>query len=101
MGQGDPRHPNQDRSHQAKRQDGSVANKPCREVLPKNDCSFFGLVLIPKGEIWWLPVEVIVPRSSVCTNIDTDQLAEFGGNFESLKNVIKSVIGFWGVQKPN
>jgi hypothetical protein len=51
----------------------------------KNDCSFFGLVLIPKGEIWWLPVEVIGPRSSVCTNIDTDQLAEFRGNFESLK----------------
>jgi len=54
-------------------------------VYHKNDCCFFGLVPIPKGEIWRLPVEVIGPRSYVCTNIDTDQLAEFRGNFESLK----------------
>ena len=51
------------------------------------DCSYFGLVLIPFEEIWWIPVLEIGGRTSICTKIKKDMLAIYRGNTEGLKKV--------------
>ena len=50
-----------------------------------DDCSYFGLVLIPRNSIWWLPFSAIRGKHSVCTNIEHDLLAQYRGNLDGLK----------------
>ena len=66
------------------------ANEPTR-VYSEADCSYFGLVLIPFEEIWWIPVSEIGGRTSICTNIEKDMLAIYRGNTEGLKKVALEV----------
>jgi hypothetical protein len=47
------------------------ANEPSR-LYSESDCSYFGLVLIPFEEIWWIPVLEIGGRTSICTKIKKD-----------------------------
>ncbi len=60
------------------------ANEPSR-LYSAADCSYFGLVLIPFEEIWWIPVSETGGRTSICTNIEKDKLAIYRGNTEGLK----------------
>ena len=62
-------------------------NEPSR-LYSEADCSYFGLVLIPFEEIWWIPVSETGGRTSICTNIEKDLLAIYRGNTEVLKNNI-------------
>ena len=59
-------------------------NEPSR-LYSAADCSYFGLVLIPFEEIWWIPVSGIGGKTSICTNIEKDMLAIYRGNTEGLK----------------
>ena len=49
------------------------------------DCSYFGLVLVPHNEVWWIPFSEVRGKNSVCTNIEHDSLAEYRGNLAGLK----------------
>ena len=60
------------------------ANEPSR-LYSEADCSYFGLVLIPFEEIWWIPVSEIGGRTSICTNIEKDLLAIYRANTDGLK----------------
>ena len=59
-------------------------NEPSK-LYSEADCSYFGLVLIPFEEIWWIPVSEIGDKTSICTNIEKDLLAIYRGNTEGLK----------------
>ena len=63
------------------------ANEPSR-LYSEADCSYFGLVLIPFEEIWWIPVSEIGGRTSICTNIEKYLLTIYRGNKDGLKNGI-------------
>ncbi|MBT7911313.1 MAG: hypothetical protein HN607_12385 [Verrucomicrobia bacterium] len=54
-------------------------------LYAEGDCSYFGLVLIPHNEVWWVPIEEVIGKRSVCTNIEHDSLAEYRGSLDSLK----------------
>ena len=54
-------------------------------LYAEGDCSYFGLVLIPHNEVWWVPFEEVTGKKSVCTNIEHDSLAEYRGSLDSLK----------------
>jgi len=56
-------------------------------MYTEDDCSYFALVLIPRDEVWWMPLSEINGRRSVSTNINRDSLAEYRGNLEPLKAV--------------
>ena len=60
------------------------ANEPSR-LYSEADCSYFGLVLIPFEEIWWMPISEIGGRTSICINIENDLLAIYRGNTDDLK----------------
>ena len=73
-----PSHPGQVRPVEREWKVGPVAyrkapkvNEPSR-LYSEADCSYFGLVLIPFEEIWWIPVLEIGGRTSICTKIKKD-----------------------------
>ena len=51
----------------------------------KEDCSYFALVLIPRDEIWWVPVSEVAGKKSICTNAEKDVLCQYRGNLSQLK----------------
>jgi len=53
-------------------------NEPSR-LYSEADCSYFGPVLIPFEEIWWIPV------SEISSNIEKDLLTIYRGNTDGLK----------------
>ena len=59
--------------------------KHAAELYSEDDCSYFGLVLIPHNEVWWVPFEEVTGKKSLCTNIDNDLLFRHRGNLDSLK----------------
>ena len=56
-----------------------------RRMYTPADCSYFGLVLIPRDEVWWVPIEEVIGKRSVCTNTDNDSLSRYRGNLDALK----------------
>ena len=54
-------------------------------LYAEGDCSYFGLVLIPHNEVWWVPIEEVIGKRSVCTNTDNDSLSRYRGNLDALK----------------
>ena len=56
-----------------------------RRMYTPSDCSYFGLVLIPRDEVWWVPIEEVIGKRSVCTNTDNDLLSRYRGNLDALK----------------
>jgi hypothetical protein len=54
-------------------------------LYAEGDCSYFGLVLIPHNEVWWVPFEEVTGKKSICTNIEHDSLAEYRGSLDALK----------------
>ena len=71
----------------ASRSNGIPPRRPAppSRLYSEADCSYFGLVLIPFEEIWWIPVSEIGGRTSICTNIEKDLLAIYRGNTDDLK----------------
>ena len=57
-------------------------------MYTEEDCSYFDLVLIPRDEVWWMPLSEINGRRSICTNINKDSLAKYRGNLRPLKAVV-------------
>ena len=51
----------------------------------EEDCSYFALVLIPRDEIWWVPVSEVTGKKSICTNAEKDTLPEYRGNLSHSK----------------
>ena len=60
-------------------------------LYEEGDCSYFGLVLIPCDEIWWLPFSEVRGRHSVCTNIERDTLHQFRSSTCGLKRLATEV----------
>ena len=56
----------------------------------EEDCSYFALVLIPRDEIWWVPVAEVAGKKSICTNAEKDVLHQYRGNLNPLRE--------WGTQ---
>ena len=54
-------------------------------VYSEEDCSYFALVLIPRDEIWWVPVSEVAGKKSICTNAEKDLLHKYRGNLQGLK----------------
>ena len=50
----------------------------------------FALVLIPRDEIWWVPVSEVAGKKSICTNAEKDVLHQYRGNLNPLRE--------WGTQ---
>tara|TARA_B100000575_G_C22939413_1_gene543867 strand:+ start:298 stop:474 length:177 start_codon:yes stop_codon:yes gene_type:complete len=46
----------------------------------EEDCSYFALVLIPRDEIWWVPVAEAAGKKSICANAEKDTLQQYRGN---------------------
>ena len=53
----------------------------------EEDCSYFALVLIPRDEIWWVPVSEVAGKKSICTNAEKDLLHKYRGNTDGLKKL--------------
>ena len=53
----------------------------------EDDCSYFTLVLIPRDEIWWVPVSEVAGKKTICTNAENDVLHKYRGNLQRLKKV--------------
>ena len=51
----------------------------------EEDCSYFALVLIPRDEIWCVPVSEVAGKKSICTNAEKNLLLKYRGNVEGLK----------------
>ena len=66
-------------------------NRSASKLYSEADCSYFGLVLIPHNEVWWVPFSEVRGRLSVCTNIERDGLAEYRGATDGLKKVAPEV----------
>ena len=60
-------------------------NRSASKLYSEANCSYFGLVLIPHNEVWWIPFSEIRGKHSVCTNIEHDSLAEYRDNIDGLK----------------
>ena len=60
-------------------------------LYEEGDCSYFGLVLIPHDEVWWVPFSEVRGRRSVCTNIERDALAVYRAATDGLKKVAPEV----------
>ena len=85
MVQGSSRYTSQDGRYQSKHQDYPMVKRSYKGLYSEGDCSYFGLVLIPHNEIWWIPYNLLKGKKSVCTNIESDSWAEYRGNTDSLK----------------
>ena len=66
-------------------------NRSASKLYSEADCSYLGLVLIPRNEVWWIPFSEVRGRLSVCTNIERDGLAEYRGATDTLKKVAPEV----------
>ena len=66
-------------------------NRSGLQLYSEDDCSYFGLVLDPRNEIWWVPFSEVRGRHSVCTNIERDALVEYRGATDGLKKVAPEV----------
>ena len=66
-------------------------NRSGLQLYSEDDCSYFGLVIDPRNEIWWVPFSEVRGRLSVCTNIERDGLAEYRGATDGLKKVAPEV----------
>ena len=53
----------------------------------EEDCSYFALVLIPRDEIWWVPVSEVAGKKSICTNAEKDLLYKYRGNTDGLNKL--------------
>ena len=60
-------------------------------LYEEGDCSYFGLVLIPCDEIWWVPFSEVRGRLSVCTNIELDALVEYRAAIDGLNKVAPTI----------
>ena len=58
-------------------------------MYTEDDCSYFALVLIPRDEIWWVPVSEVAGKKSICTNAEKDVLHKYRGNLAPLKTSIR------------
>ena len=65
----------------------------------KNDCSFFGLVLIPKAKFGGCLLRSLGQGHPCAQILIQTSWRNLGVTLKASKNVIKSVIGFWGIQK--
>ena len=65
--------------------------KSASGLYEEGDCSYFGLVLIPHDEVWWVPFSEVRGRHSVCTNIERDALAVYRAATDDLKKVAPEV----------
>ena len=54
-------------------------------LYTEEDCSYFALVLIPRDEIWWVPVSEVTGKKSICTNAEKDVLHQYRGNLNQMK----------------
>ena len=54
-------------------------------LYTEEDCSYFALVLIPRDEIWWVPVSEMAGKKLICTNAENDTLQQYRGNLSQLK----------------
>ena len=62
-------------------------NRSGLQLYSEDDCSYFGLVIDPRNEIWWVPFSEVRGRHSVCTNIEWDALVEYRAATDGLKKV--------------
>ena len=53
------------------------------------DCTYFALVLIPRDEIWWVPISEVAGKKSICTNAEKDVLHKYRGNLAPLKTSVR------------
>jgi hypothetical protein len=60
-------------------------------MYTEEDCSYFGLVLIPRNEVWWVSVSEIIGKKLLCTNIDNDFLCIYRAATDGLKKVAANV----------
>ncbi len=60
-------------------------------MYTEEDCSYFGLVLIPRNEVWWVPVSETIGKKSLCTNIENDSLSRYRAATDGLKKVAANV----------
>ena len=51
----------------------------------EEDCSYFALVLIPRDEIWWVPVSEMAGKKLISTNAENDTLQQYRDNLSQLK----------------
>ena len=56
-------------------------------LYTEDDCSYFALVLIPRDEIWWVPVSEVAGMKSICTNAEKNLLHKYRGNTDGLKKL--------------
>ena len=66
-------------------------NRSASKLYSEADCSYFGLVLIPRNELWWIPFSEVRGKPSVCTNIERDGLAAYHAATDGLKKVAPEV----------
>ena len=85
MGQGDPRDSGQIWGTARQPKDDSVDDPHAAGLYTEEDCSCFALVLIPRDEIWWVPVSEVAGKKSICTNAEKDVLHQYRGNLGALK----------------
>ena len=53
----------------------------------EDHCSYFALGLIPRDEIWWVPVSKVAAKKTICTNAENDVLYKYRGNTDGLKKL--------------
>ena len=86
MGQGDSRHSGQiGQSARHNQKTIQWVTHTASGLYSAEDCSYFALVLIPRDEIWWVPVSQVAGKKSICTNTEKDVLHQYRGNLGALK----------------
>ena len=85
MGQGDPRDSGQIWGTARQPKVDPVDDHTPSGFYTEEDCSYFALVLIPRDEIWWVPVSEVAGKKSICTNAEKDVLHQYRGNLGALK----------------
>ena len=87
MGQGDPRFKVKSGALHDKQKSIQWMTHTPSSFYTEEDCSYFALVLIPRDEIWWVPVSEVAGKKSICTNAAKDVLHKYRGNLGALKAV--------------